>query len=62
MSEFFTVDPNEVIRFDRTTGELQVFWLFCGCVAGKTASTQARLLAGFLRACQAPEHRSSEFA
>jgi hypothetical protein len=48
MSEFFTVDPNEVIRFDRTTGELQVFWLFCGCVAGKTASTQARLLAGFL--------------
>jgi hypothetical protein len=48
MNEYFTVDPNEVIRFDRTDEELQVFWLFCGCVAGKTASTQARLLGGFL--------------
>jgi thermostable 8-oxoguanine DNA glycosylase len=45
---YFTVDPAEVIRFDRTDEELQVFWLFCGCVAGKTASTQARLLSAFL--------------
>lgn len=45
---YFTVDPNEVIRFDRTDEELQVFWLFCGVVAGKTAKTQAKLLAGFL--------------
>lgn len=45
---YFTVDPNEVIRFDRTDEELETFWLFCGCVAGKTASTQARLLGGFL--------------
>jgi thermostable 8-oxoguanine DNA glycosylase len=46
---YFTVDPAEVIRFDRNDDELQVFWLFCGCVAGKTASTQARLLANFLK-------------
>lgn len=45
---YFTVDPNEVIRFDRTDEELETFWLFCGCVAGKTASTQARLLGEFL--------------
>jgi hypothetical protein len=44
----FSVNPNEVIRFDRTDDELETFWLFCGCVAGKTASTQARLLANFL--------------
>lgn len=49
MSEYFTVDPEEVIRFDRSDEELQVFWLFCGVVAGKTAKTQARLLAGFLQ-------------
>jgi thermostable 8-oxoguanine DNA glycosylase len=54
MNEYFTVDPNEVIRFDRTDEELQVFWLFCGCVAGKTASTQARLLAGFLEGMAMP--------
>jgi hypothetical protein len=49
MSDYFTVDPAEVIRFDRNDEELQTFWLFCGCVAGKTAATQARLLAGFLQ-------------
>jgi hypothetical protein len=45
---FFTVKTDEVIKFDRTDAELELFWLFCGCVAGKTAHVQARLLSGFL--------------
>lgn len=45
----FTVDPAEIIRFDRTDDELESFWLFCCVVAGKTASTQARLLSNFLQ-------------
>lgn len=44
----FLVDPRDVIAFDRTDGELELFWLFCLVVAGKTASTQARLLNNFL--------------
>ncbi len=44
----FLVDPRDVISFDRTDGELELFWLFCLVVAGKTASTQARLLNNFL--------------
>lgn len=44
----FTVDPAEVIRFDRPVPELQLQWLFTGVVAGKKASTQARLLDKFL--------------
>jgi hypothetical protein len=54
VSDYFTVDPAEVIRFDRSDEELQTFWLFCGCVAGKTAATQARLLAGFLQSLPVP--------
>lgn len=50
MNEHFTVDPSEVIRFDRDDADLETFWLFCAVVAGKTASTQARLLANFLHA------------
>lgn len=42
------IDPSDVIKFDRTAAELQEFWLFCTVVAGKTASTQARLLDRFL--------------
>lgn len=44
----FTVEADEVIKYDRSNSELQLFWLFCGCVAGKTAETQARLLDRFL--------------
>ncbi len=44
----FLVDPSDVIKFDRTDDELELFWLFCGVVAGKTASTQAKLLDAFL--------------
>jgi hypothetical protein len=46
----FLVDPRDVTKFDRTDSELQLFWLFCIVVAGKTASTQARLLDEFLTA------------
>lgn len=38
------IDPTDVIKFDRTEPELQEFWLFCCAAAGKTATTQARLL------------------
>lgn len=42
------IDPTKVTKFDRTEAELEEFLLFCVCVAGKTAKTQARLLEGFL--------------
>jgi hypothetical protein len=44
----FLVDPANVINFNRTDSELELWWLFSGVVAGKTASTQARLLNEFL--------------
>ena len=44
----FLVDPADVIDFNRTDAELELFWLFSGVVAGKTATTQARLLENFL--------------
>lgn len=44
----FTVDPTEVICYDRSAFDLELFWLFCLVVAGKTAKTQARLLDNFL--------------
>lgn len=44
----FLVDPSDVIKYDRSTDELELFWLFCAVVAGKTATTQARLLDRFL--------------
>lgn len=44
----FLIDPKNVINYDRTTGELETWWLFSLVVAGKTAATQARLLNAFL--------------
>jgi hypothetical protein len=43
------IDPANVIKFDRTEAELELWWLFSLVVAGKTAKTQARLLDNFLR-------------
>lgn len=37
----FLIDPTNVIKFDRTAGELELWWLFSLVVAGKTAATQA---------------------
>lgn len=42
------IDPTDVTKFDRTTDELQEFWLFCITVAGKTAVQQAKNLESFL--------------
>lgn len=52
----FLVDPSDVISYDRNHFELELFWLFCGVVAGKTATTQARLLDGFLNSLPATDH------
>lgn len=38
------IDPSDVTKFDRSQAELEEFWLFSLCVAGKTAKTQAKLL------------------
>lgn len=43
------VDPTDVTRFDRDIFDLQLFWLFCISVAGKTAVQQAKVLENFLR-------------
>lgn len=42
------IDPAAPISFNRTDEELELFWLFCGVVAGKTAKVQAQKLARFL--------------
>ena len=47
----FLVDPSNVIDYDRDDSNLELFWLFCLVVAGKTAKTQARLLNNFLLDC-----------
>jgi len=44
----YRVDPTQVINYDRTTAELELWWLFSCVVAGKTASTQSRLLSEWL--------------
>ena len=44
----FLIDPTDVTKFDRTDGELQLFFLFCQTVAGKTAKVQAKHLNNFL--------------
>lgn len=43
------IDPSNVINYNRTETELEEWWLFSLVVAGKTASTQARLLDNFLK-------------
>lgn len=42
------VDPTIVTNFNRTDEELELYWLFCQVVAGKTARVQARSLERFL--------------
>lgn len=44
----FLINPSEVINYERSDNDLELFFLFSAVVAGKTASTQARLLEGFL--------------
>lgn len=45
------IDPFNVTNYNRSQAELEEFWLFCLCVAGKTASTQAKNLDLFLKSC-----------
>ncbi len=42
------IDPQFVTKFDRTDRELQEFFIFAVCVAGKTATTTARAVERFL--------------
>lgn len=50
----YLIDPSDVINYSRTPEELELFFLFCCVVAGKTAKTQARLLNGFLNDLKGP--------
>ncbi len=56
----FLVDPKDVISYDRTNSELELFWLFCAVVAGKTAKTQARLLNRFLLSLPVANHPDND--
>ena len=42
------IDPFKITNFKRTDEELEEFWLFCLCVAGKTAAIVAKLHNDFL--------------
>lgn len=46
----YLIDPSDVINYNRSDSELELFWLFSCVVAGKTATTQAKLLDRFLSA------------
>lgn len=51
----WTIDPRHPTNFQRTSRQLQAFWLLCMCVAGKGAMQQALKLGNMLRGCpQAP--------
>lgn len=43
------IDPTKITDFDRNEIELQEYFLFCACVAGKTAYVQAKKLDDFLK-------------
>ena len=42
------LDPFDITNYDRDDYDLELLFLFSGCVAGKTATTQARLLDNML--------------
>ena len=43
------IDPTNITDFNRSEFELQEYFLFCACVAGKTAVVQAKKLDDFLK-------------
>jgi DNA uptake protein ComE-like DNA-binding protein len=43
------VDPLKVENFSRTDRELEIFWLFCLCVAGKNADQTAVKVAALVK-------------
>ena len=44
----YLIDPTDITKFNRTNEELELFILFCVCVAGKTAKQTKLALAEFL--------------
>lgn len=44
----YLIDPTDVINYERSVAELELWWLFSCVVAGKTARTQAKLLDAML--------------
>ena len=51
----FLIDPNDVIDYNRSHADLELMWAFTLVVAGKTATTQARLLNNFLNSLPAAD-------
>lgn len=45
------INPTSITKFDRTTRELQVFWLFCIMVAGKNSDQVASKLGKLIENC-----------
>ncbi len=48
------IDPFNITDFNRTDADLQEFWLFSICVAGKGADQQSKKLDAFLSGVQGP--------
>jgi thermostable 8-oxoguanine DNA glycosylase len=44
----YLIDSHDITNYNRSTEELQLFWLFCVLVAGKNSDIQARKLSDFL--------------
>lgn len=43
------IDPKQVTKYNRTQGELELFWLFCIMVAGKNSDTVSKKLATMMK-------------
>lgn len=48
MKEKIVINPDFYINYDRTDLEIEAFFLFCVCVAGKTAKTIAPKVSSFM--------------
>lgn len=46
-----SIDPKAVTNFSRTRAELELFWIFCVCVAGKNADQTASKVGNMFRRC-----------
>lgn len=43
------IEPTQITNFSRTRGELELFWIFCICVAGKNSDCAARAISRLMR-------------
>ena len=48
------INPTEITNFDRTRSELEIFWIFCICVAGKNSDYAARCVNKMLKRTHYP--------